>query len=149
MLDAVVAYFHFVGIMSLLAALVAEHMLLGGELDVRRGRQLAATDRVYWCSAAIVLVSGLLRMTWFGKGMAFYAGNPLFHAKMAVFVLVIVLSIYPGLKFLDVRRSTRDGLPPRLPDGVTMRLKMLLRMELAAVILIPLLAVAMARGFGY
>jgi len=149
MLDAVIAYFHYIGMMSLLAALVAEHMLLGGELDIRRGRQLALTDRVYWVSVGVVLVSGLLRMAWFGKGMAFYAGSPLFHAKMTLFVLVIALSVYPTVKFLDVGRSARDGLPPRLSAGVAGRLKLLLRMELAAVILIPLLAVAMARGFGY
>ncbi len=149
MLDAVVAYFHYLGMMSVLAALVTEHMLLGGELDIRRGRQLALTDRVYWVSMAIALVSGLLRMTWFGKGMAFYTGSALFHAKISLFAVVVVLSIYPSVKIVDLGRSIRDGLPPRLPAGASRRLKLLLRMELTAVILIPLLAVAMARGFGY
>lgn len=149
MIDAVVAYFHYLGMMCLLAALVAEHMLLGGEVDMRRGRQLALTDRVYWVAVAVVLVSGLLRMTWFGKGMAFYAQSALFHAKTGLFVVIVLLSLYPAMKFLDVGRSVRDGLAPRLPEGVVRRLTVLLRLELAVAVLIPLLAVVMARGFGY
>src|SRR5210317_1603662 len=43
MIDAFVAYFHYLGIMLLLAALVGEHLLLSGELDAGRGRQLVIT----------------------------------------------------------------------------------------------------------
>ncbi len=149
MIDALIAYFHYLGMMSLLAALVTEHALIGGELDSRRARQLVFTDRVHWISIAVMLVSGLLRTTWFGKGIAFYTGSPLFHAKMTLFAAVVLLAVYPTLKFLDLRRSIQDGMAPRLPAGVIGRVTLLLRMELIVVIVLPLLAVIMARGFGY
>lgn len=149
MVDAFIAYFHYLGIMVLLAALVGEHLLLGGELDARRGRQLAITDIVYIVAVGAVLVSGLLRATSFGKGMAFYAGNPLFHVKMTLFVVAALISVYPTVQFLGMRSTLRGGQAPSLGPVLTRRLTLMVRVELVLIATIPLLAVLMGRGFGY
>jgi putative membrane protein len=149
MINAFVAYFHFLGIMLLLAALVGEHLLLSGELDAGRGRQLVITDVIYIVAVALVLVSGLLRLIYFGKGLAFYTSNPLFHVKMTLFVVAAVLSVYPTVQIRGLRPAVRSGQAPGLGAGMIRRLKLLVRVELMLIATIPLLAVLMGRGFGY
>ena len=149
MINAFVAYFHFLGIMLLLAALVGEHLLLSGELDAGRGRQLVITDVIYIVAVALVLVSGLLRLIYFGKGLAFYTSNPLFHVKMTLFVVAAVLSVYPTVQIRGLRPAVRSGQAPGLGAGMIRRLKLLVRVELMLIATIPLLAVLMGRGFGF
>lgn len=149
MIDAFVAYFHYLGIMILLAALVGEHLLLSGELDAGRGRQLVVTDVIYIVAVAIVLVSGLLRVSYFGKGLAFYTSNPLFHVKMTLFVAAALLSVYPTVQIRGVRSGVRSGRAPDLGASTIRRLKLLVRVELLLIACIPLFAVLMGRGFGY
>ncbi len=149
MIDAFVAYFHYLGIMILLAALVGEHLLLSGELDAGRGRQLVITDVIYIVAVALVLVSGLLRLSYFGKGLAFYTSNPLFHVKMTLFVIAAILSVYPTVQIRGMRPAVRSGQAPGLGAGMIRRLKLLVRVELMLIASIPLLAVLMGRGFGY
>lgn len=147
--DAFVAYLHYLGIMVLLGALVGEHLILSGRLDHHRARQLGITDVIYGSAAGVVLVTGLLRATYFGKGLAFYTGNPLFHAKVTLFVLAALISVYPTVQFVSMRPALRAGRPPEFSPALVGRLKVLIRIELTIIALIPLLAVLMGRGFGY
>jgi putative membrane protein len=149
MVDAFVAYLHYLGIMLLLAALVAEHLILSGRLDRDRARQLVVSAVIYGSAAGVVIVTGLLRATYFGKGLPFYAGNPLFHAKLGLFVLAVLISVYPTVQFISLRRAIRAGSPPDLSPVLAQRLRLMIRIELTLVACIPLLAVLMGRGFGY
>jgi putative membrane protein len=149
MADAVVAYLHYLGMMLLLGALVGEHLILSGKLDLQRARQLAATDVIYVSAAALVLVTGLLRASYFGKGLPFYTGNPLFHAKVSLFVLAALISVYPTVQFFSMRAGIRTEQMPELAPALIDRLKILIRIELTLIVCIPMLAVLMGRGFGY
>jgi putative membrane protein len=148
MADALVAYVHYLGMMCLLAALAVEYLLLAGDLNQGRARQLVNADLAYWIALILVLISGLIRMTSLGKGTPFYAANPLFHAKMGLFVGMAVLSLYPSLKFARLRGRLRRGAPPDLGAGAS-RIAAVMRIQIGGLILIPLLAVLMGRGFGY
>lgn len=149
MVDAFVAYLHYLGMMLLLAALVAEHLILSARLDLARARQLIITDVIYGSAAVVVLITGLLRATYFGKGLPFYTGNPLFHAKVGLFVLAALISVYPTVQFVSLRPAIRAGRTPELSPGLVGRLRLMIRTELTLVVCIPLLAVLMGRGFGY
>jgi putative membrane protein len=92
-------------------------------------------------SAGVLLVVGLLRVFYFEKGAAFYFHNAAFIAKLVLFVLVALLSIYPTLKFL----SWKKGLDPASVPAI----RRILHLELAGVVLILLFAALMARGIGY
>jgi putative membrane protein len=107
------------------------------------------TDVIYIVAVALVLVSGLLRLIYFGKGLAFYTSNPLFHVKMTLFVVAAVLSVYPTVQIRGLRPAVRSGQAPGLGAGMIRRLKLLVRVELMLIATIPLLAVLMGRGFGY
>jgi putative membrane protein len=147
--DALVAYVHYLGMMMLMAALVGEHLLLGGPLDLRRARQLAVTDLIFGFAAAAVLLSGVLRMLYFGKGAAFYFGNPLFHVKVTLFVVAALLSVYPTVQILSWRAGLKSGQTPEVPPRRALVMRRIIRLELLAIALIPLFAVLMGRGFGY
>lgn len=144
----VVVYLHFIGIMLLMATLLVEHVVLQPDMTRLHMQRLAVTDLMYGIAAAIVLITGLFRFAYFGKGMHFYLGNPLFYIKVGIFLLVALISLYPTVTFLSWRNALKqDRLPEVEPQRVT-RLRYLVRLELGLLLVIPLLAVLMARGIG-
>ncbi len=147
--DALLAYFHFAAIFLLFAFLTVEAMLLRNPLDTVGVRLIARVDAWYGASAVMVLISGLLRWFMGAKGSAFYNPNPVFHAKVTLFVLVGLLSIKPTLQFLRWSRELKQNasfLPP-LDEQKKLRRLVMIQLHLAAII--PLLAVLMARGIGH
>ena len=142
MLELSVRYLHFMGILVLVSMLVVEHLLLKGELLAEELRRLARVDTIYGISALVVLATGLTMWLLVGKPAEFYTANPVFHAKVTLFILLALLSIYPTLFLSRHRRRTSASVSvPRL-------IPVLLRIELFGIIVIPLLAVLMARGVG-
>jgi len=111
--DLILAMAHHLLIFGLIVMLVMERMLLAATpVDVRR---LARIDGGYGASALLILVIGVGRVLYGGKGWAFYESNPFFWAKMATFALVGMASLPPTLAFLKWRRARRidaDFQPP-------------------------------------
>ena len=136
-------YGHYLGLAIFVAALAVEAALFAHRVDGRTARKLALADLVYGLAAALVIATGLLKVFAGDKPAAYYGHNPFFHVKLTVFVLIFLMSIYPTVQFVR-RRRARDGDVVEYPPLVGK----LLRIELAATALLPLLAVLMARGFG-
>jgi putative membrane protein len=136
------AFLHHVAAFTLVAALVVEFVVIRDELNVRTARRLARADLVVGLSAGVLLVVGLLRVFYFEKGAAFYFQNGAFIAKMALFVAVALLSIYPTLKFLSWRKG-------RIDAAAVPAIRRILHLELVGVVLILLCAALMARGIGF
>ncbi len=144
--DAVLAYLHFVALFGLAWAIAQEWLLLrapASALDVER---LARTDAMFGLFAGLVLVSGAARAIWGLKGWAFYAGNPVFHAKITLFVLVGLMSIVPTLAILRWRRARRADPGASVAEREWRRVRSYVLVELHLLALIPLAAVIMARG---
>jgi len=78
----------------------------------------------------------------------FYLGNPLFYVKVGMFLLVALISVYPTRRFLAWRKMLTQGDPPALDPHTVTRLRIVIRLELGLLLVIPLLAVLMARGIG-
>jgi putative membrane protein len=145
---AVAAYLHFVAIFLLFALLVLEHQLFSQPLSLERARSLFRTDIAFGIVAGLVLITGAARAMRYGKGMDYYLNNSFFHAKIGVFVAVALLSIYPTVTFLRWRPALKAGQPPAISPATTRWVKLIIRVELLTLLLIPLLATLMARGFG-
>lgn len=141
MLAAAVAFAHHIAAFALVAALVAEHLLFGRRLDAGLARVLRRVDAAYGASAGVVLVAGLLRVFLFEKGAQYYFANPYFLAKLALFVALGLLSIYPTVAFLSWRRNAA------MTEAQARWIPRLLRAQLALVPVVLLCAVLMARGF--
>jgi len=143
-----IPYLHYIGIMTLMGSLIAEHLILKPGLSKPQIKLLAMVDLIYGLSAILVLATGLLRWFVYGKGNDYYLSNPLFHAKITLFVTIGILSIFPTIKFLKWRRQINNGQEPQIGEKVIKRQLLFIRIELFLVIIIPLLAVMIARGVG-
>jgi len=109
-------------------------------------RGLFAADTLWGVAAALWLVTGLWRA--FGrveKAPDFYLRNGFFWIKMALFVAVVALEIWPMLTFIRWRSARRDGRPLPGFDRLA-RLVLVDDVETALVVVIPFAAAAMARG---
>ncbi|GAB3259428.1 DUF2214 family protein [Chitinimonas naiadis] len=142
--NALLAGFHYLGAMLLMACLVTEHMLLKPRMDADTLRKLGRIDGLYGMLAILQIVTGLGRI-WAEKGLAFYAHSGLFHLKITLFVLLGLLSIYPTVRIIAWRRragAVAEWAPPEFK-----RVLMLVRVELLLLILLPIVASLMARGW--
>lgn len=148
LLDALLAWFHFLALFVLVVVLAAEAVLLRPDMPPANVLRLARYDRLYALSAVAVLVTGVLRLTLGAKGVAFYLPNPWFHAKMGLFVAIGLCSIPPTLRFLRWRKQAQQqpGFVPARQDIVRARRWVMIESHLF--ILLPLCAVMMARGVG-
>ena len=147
--DALLAYFHFISIFLLFAFLSVEAVVLRKPLDVDSVRLIARIDAFYGASAGLVLVSGFLRLALGTKGAAFYSGNPVFYAKLVLFLIVGAMSIAPTLRVLRWARELKSNpaFVPGVDEQRKIRRAVMVQIHLAA--LLPLLAVLMARGIGH
>ena len=141
----VVAWIHYVSIMLMMATLLGEHLALKPDLTAGEARAIQRLDGIYGLSAALLLLTGVMRM-FLEKGTTYYLHNGAFHALLSVFVIAALLSIYPTVVFLRWRADSRAGRGQGLAPRQFKQLQMILRTEMALVLLAPLFATWMAHG---
>lgn len=142
MIEILVRYAHFLGIIVFASLLVTEHVLVKAKLSNQELKRLLVIDAAYGISALVVLSAGLSLWLWVGKPADFYSGNPVFQAKLAAFILMGLISIHPTRFYLQHRKSTDEFI--QVPKSVIHSI----RAGTILLVLIPLLAVFMARGYG-
>jgi putative membrane protein len=143
MMEPLVAYLHYLSIILIGGFLVGELVVCRPGITADQARRLAAIDVVFFVSALAALGTGLLRLFFYSKGVGFYTGNPVFWAKIALYVIIAVLSIKPTRTFM---RWKRAGAAPTRDEIAGAR--RVIHIELGLLALMPLLAVLMARGIG-
>ena len=140
------AFLHHLAAFTLVGALAVEFVLIKQELTLATARKLAVTDAVLGVAAGVVLVAGLARAFYFEKGAAYYFHNHAFLTKFSLFVIVALLSIVPTIEFLSWRKALKQGQVPAVAARKLKRLRMIIHIELAAIVLILLCAAIMAKG---
>jgi putative membrane protein len=140
------AFLHHVAAFTLVSAVVVEFTLLRGELTLWSARRLQVTDAILGGAATVLLVVGLVRVFWLEKGAAYYFHSHAFLIKFSLFIIVALLSIVPTLEFLSWRKATKAGQVPVVAAPKLERVRMILHIELAAIVLILLCAAIMAKG---
>jgi putative membrane protein len=143
------AFLHHLAAFALVSALVVEGALTRDELTPNNARSLLRSDLIFGLSAGVIIIVGALRVFFFEKGAAYYAHSIPFIAKISLFAIVGLLSIYPTREFLSWRKSLREGMLPVVPEAKMRAIRTVIRLELGAVVLIILCAVLMARGVGH
>ncbi len=142
--EIAIRYLHFLSIITLAAAVVAQHWGLRKQLKRSEIHRLHRMDIVYAVSVVLVLATGFIQWFAVGKPAEFYSKNGLFHAKITLFLVIGLLSIYPSV-FFGRRRKGDPGEIVTVPPLVAWSL----RAELLLLVAMPLLATLMARGVGY
>lgn len=143
------AYFHHAAAFLVVATLMVELVLLKGELTVPSARSVLRMDMVYGIAALVVLAAGFVRVFHTEKGSAYYFDSASFLLKLALFIVVGLLSIYPTIKFLSWRKALREGRVPDFDAGTRTKVRMLIHIELTLLFVIMLMAIMMARSVWY
>jgi len=146
-MEPLVAYLHYLAIVLIAGFLVAEMVVCRPSLQAEQVRLLPRLDIFFFAGALLALATGLLRLLYYTKGIGFYLPNPFFLAKMALYVIIAILSIKPTVSFLRWRRHLMESsaLPPAAEIAAARRR---IHVEVALLALMPLMAVLMARGIG-
>jgi putative membrane protein len=142
-MDVLYRYVHFLGILLSAGILMAEVLLVKRKLNGFELRKLGLVDAAYGMSGIVLITGGLL--LWFkgSKPSFFYTQNPVFLLKVSLVAVVGLTSIHPTVWFIR-RRKVPDAEVVEVPPSV----RFAVRAQLAVVLLLPLLAVLMARGVG-
>lgn len=105
-LEAVLAAFHLLAILTMVVFLSSEAALCRSEwMNAAVVQRLARLDLIYGIAAAAVLATGLARVLLGAKGVGWYVSQPLFHVKVTLFVIAALMSIKPTLV---IRRWLRE-----------------------------------------
>src|SRR5262245_5790566 len=147
-LDLILAILHHLGVFTVAGVIAAEWALVRPGMSMDKIRQVAKIDALYGIAAGLVLFIGFARVFFGLKGSAFYLQNPVFWAKIIAFIAVGVLSVTPTLLLLHWRDKAKKD-PSYLPtmDEIA-NVRRYVKIEAHVFVLIPILAAAMARGYG-
>lgn len=146
--SALFAFLHHLAAFMLVAALAFEWANFRAHLTAAELRRIQIADMVYGISAGIVLLVGVLRVLYFEKGWQYYLANHAFLTKMLLFLVVGLVSIYPTLRFIKWSKLTAAHGTLQVDDREARLIACCLRLELACIAGILLLAPLMARGMG-
>ena len=143
MLDLVLAVAHHLLIFSLFGVLTAEFVVVRPGMTNAMVERITAIDLWYGVLAGLILAVGFGRAIFAAKGWLYYSHNAFFWAKIAVFVIIGLLSVPPTLAFIRWRRAVDAP-----DDRQILRVRGLLWVEVGLFLLLPVFAAAMARGYG-
>ena len=148
MTDLLLAFAHHGLVFSLLALIVAELAIVARGVQAVDVRRLSALDAAYGLTAVAIIAIGFGRVFLGAKGPGFFLHNPVFWAKLACFLAVGGVSAVPTVRFLKWKKQLRadPGFAPAHAEVTAIR--RWIATELALFVPIPLLAAAMARGYG-
>lgn len=120
---------------------------LRGTLDKAGLQRVFSADAWWGIAAALWLSTGLARLFMGAeKATSYYMTNPMFHAKMGLFLVILLLEIWPLMVLIRWRRQVaRGGAVDTAPAS---RLATVSTVEAALVVVIVFVAAAMARGYG-
>ncbi|WP_027804110.1 DUF2214 family protein [Paraburkholderia dilworthii] len=110
-------------------------------------RSVFRADTRWGLSALVLIVTGLMRV--FGsyeKGADYYLHEPLFHVKMTLLVIILVLEIPSMLALMRWRAAIRKGVAPELQNA--RRYAHLSVIQTVLLVLMVFAATGMARGIG-
>jgi len=149
--SALVAYGHYLGIILSVLALATERLTIKPAMTMEEEDRIAIADAVYGAAGLLVVYTGYLRVTEYGKGWEFYAHEPIFWFKLFLVAVMGASSFFPTTKIIQrsVEKRNNGGVIAPMSAALASRMTSIVNAELLAVLSIPLAATLMARGVGY
>ena len=147
-IDLLLAIAHHLVVFTLVGLLAAEFALLRPGLTGSRIHQLARVDVAYGGVAALVIVVGVLRVIFGASGWEYYVTNYAFWAKMAAFLVVGLLTIPPTIAIRNWAKATQAEAGYAVPADELSSSRRYVHIQAAVLVLIPIFAAMMARGYG-
>ena len=149
--SAFAAYGHYLGLVLVVASLTTEKFLVKPELTEDEAQKLVIADSVYGIAGVLVLYTGYLRVTQYGKGWEYHAHEPIFWVKMGLFAVMGSSSLFCTTKIVQmaVKKTNGEENATVLGEKLSARMQKIINGELLAIGSIPLAAALMARGVAY
>jgi len=145
MIDLLIAkYLHFLSILMMIVALAANQWLVRRSITYNSARQVVSVNRLFWIGLALAAIVGLVLWFLVGKPAEFYTKNWIFHTKLTLFVVSVLIFLYPTLA---IKKLMKQATPDQLIQ-VPILVIIGLRLALFTILIIPLLAHFVALGFG-
>ena len=149
--DLLLAILHHLLAFSLAAILAAEVAIAasgtsGPGLTGAQLKRLRRIDGFYGALAGLLILIGVLRVIYGGKGPDFYLASHTFWAKMAAFAGVGLLSIPPTLRYMSWGKSAKGDAAYAVPAEEVRALRKWFAAQALLFASIPVFAAMMARG---
>ena len=139
------AVLHLLALGFGLGAAYARSRALRGPFDDAAFARVFLADTWWGIAGLLWIVTGLMRAFFgFGKGTEFYMGTGLFHAKLGLVVLILVLEGVAMPTLLKWRRQRRAGAP--VDTSKARMLAIISHSQAGLVVIIVFLAAAISRG---
>lgn len=108
-------------------------------------RRVLIADNIWGISALVLLVTGGMRaFGGFEKGADYYLQQPLFHLKMTLFVLILLLEVAPMVTLIKWRIALARGAA--IEAGRAKLFARISHVEALLLLLMVIAATGMARG---
>lgn len=145
---AVFAWLHLAAAGIAASLLMAEYWLCRRVPDRSQVRLLGMADMGYWLALITSLATGLARLLYFGQDPAYYLANRLFWLKITLFVATGLAAAVAALQYQRWNREARVA-PAFAPlTREVERVRAAIALGLGLWLVLPLLAVLVARGYG-
>ena len=146
--SAFVAYIHYVGIILCFGSLLFERIILKTNLNKQETIGMIIADSIYGIAGLAILITGILRVKYFGQGGEFYTSNPIFWIKVSLYIVVGLLSLYPTITYILWAIPLSKNRLPNISEQLVNRFRLIITTELIGFAIIPFFATLMARGIG-
>ena len=133
-MTSLLSYAHLVFATAGLAGPVVALALLGRPLDVGVARRLQQVDLANGIAATLVLLVGLVRLFYFGKGADYYFHNLPFIGKLVLYGVASLLSLVSTLEIKRWGVPLRAGRLPVVTAQKLAQMRIALRWQLACVV---------------
>ncbi len=146
-LEPFLASLHIVAILAMVVFSSSQAALCREEwLNAAVVRRLLRLDWIFLTAVALLLLSGVARVVWGIKGWQWYVGQPLFHVKMTLVLLTLLIVTRPSLAIRRwVRTLDASGALPGAQEINRVRRAIMLHTHVMPVIAV--VAVFWARGW--
>jgi len=145
---AVFAWLHLLAIGVGAGLLMAEYWLCRRMPDRLQARLLGQMDLGYQLALIGAFATGFARALYYGQDGDYYLANRLFWLKIAVFVAMAIVAVGPSLQYLRWNREARSA-PSFAPlTREVERVRAAIALGLGLWLILPLISILVARGFG-
>jgi putative membrane protein len=116
--------------------------------DRTQARLLGTVDLGYQLALIASLATGLARALYYGQDLDYYLANRLFWLKITIFLAVVLVAVTPTLQYVRWNREARTA-PSFAPlTREVDRVRASIALGLGLWLILPLLGVLVARGYG-
>ncbi len=145
---AVFAWLHLVAAGLAAGLLLSEYWLCRRTPDRLQVRLLGTVDLGYFLALIASLATGLARMLFFAQDTSYYLANRLFWLKIAIYVAIVLIALFPTLQFIRWNREARTApaFAPLTRELGQVRGSQVL--QLGLMLMLPLISVLVARRYG-